>query len=811
MLFNYAKIAWRTLRRHATYTVVNSVGLALGFAVALLVLLFVWDEWQHDAFHEKGDRIYRVVGQYTEQGESTARTPKTDGPLAPLAEQHLPAVERTVRLTTSTLRTKQGGMWTEQRTLFADSSFFATFTFPLAHGDATTALDRPDGVVLSAAAAQRLFDAETPVGRSLPVEFRDTVRVLDVTGVLAPIPRTSSLQFDLLMPLETMRYNEHPMVRDQLFDRWRRRNVETYVQLTPGSAPDTVAAGIERTVEQHGGDIPTAYTNQPTLDAYALQPLSDIYFSPDLQSDVTASSNPVYSVVLLGIAALVLLLACINFAILAIGRSAQRAPEVGIRKVVGAHRGQIQRQFLSEAFLIALVALGLGAILAGLLLPAFNTLADRVLTFAVFPVPVWIGIGLVLAAVVSLLAGGYPSWILTRFDPVQVLQGWGGGGRSHQGLIRGLIVVQFALSIALLSGALVMMQQLRHVQRTDLGFDEEHVVVVENQSQTDDWKILQRLRTRLQSHPAIQVVSGTNQRYGTAGMDFNVAPSDSATVPVNMQTVEKQFTDALGIDVVAGRPLSEAAVDAKPPPVLVNRAFAAALGWSAQAALGQIVQLRAGNIRLTDMEIAGVVENYHYRSLHHRIEPLILVPTSTLMSGLPHLLVRIAPSRTQEALDQIRAAWSEVAPAEPFTYRFLDDAVQAQYEADRRWATMVRYAVGIALLIACFGLFGLSALAAEQRTKEIGIRKALGATARQIVVLLSKEFVVLVGLALVVAVPVAYVGVRRWLQDFACRIDLSPWIFLLAGALTLGIALLTVSTHALRAARLDPATTLRDE
>jgi putative ABC transport system permease protein len=811
MFKNYLTIAWRTLRRHATYTIVNSVGLALGFAVALLVLLFVWDEWQHDAFHEQGDHLYRVVGQYTEEGGSTGRTPETDGPLAPLVEQHVPAVDRTVRLSQRPLRTKQGGVWTEQTTLFADSTFFDTFTFPLAHGHPATALDRPDGVVVSTATAQRLFDAANPMGRSLPVEFRDTVRVLEITGVLEPVPQTSSLQFDLLMPLETMRYDVHPMVRDQILNRWRRRAVETYVHLAPGTTPDSVAAGIERTVEQHGGDIPTAYTNVPKLDAYSLQPLSDVYFSPDLQSDVAASSNPVYSVVLLGIAALVLLLACINFAILAIGRSAQRAPEVGIRKVVGARRGQIQRQFLSEAFLITLVALGLGAMLATALLPAFNAMADRALTFAVFPVPVWIGIGIALAAVVSLLAGGYPSWILTRFDPVQVVQGWGDRGHSNQTLIRGLVVVQFTLSIALLAVALVMMQQLRYVQRTDLGFDEEQVVVIENQSPIDDWTLLNRLRSRLASHSAIEVISGMNQRYGTAGSTFNASPSDSATVAVGMQAVEKNFTDVLGVDVVAGRPLSETSVEARPPPVLVNRAFVRALGWTPQASLGQVLHLRAGNIRLTDMKIVGVADDYHYQSLHHAVEPMVLVPAASMMMSLPYVAVRTAPDRTQEALDQIRAAWNEMAPAEPFTHRFLDDAVQTQYEADRRWATMVRYAVGIALLIACFGLFGLSALAAERRTKEIGIRKALGATARQIVMLLSREFVVLVGLALVVAVPVAYVGARRWLQDFAYRIDLGPWVFLLAGALTLGIALLTVSTHALRAAHTDPATTLRDE
>ena len=811
MLRNYFTIAWRTLRRQATYTVVNGVGLALGLAVALLALLFVGDEWSHDAFHANSDRLYRAVGTYT-ASEGPGQSARTDGPLAPLLTEHLPTVERAVRISKRPLRVKLGGVWTDRDALFADPAFLDAFTFPLAHGDPATALQPPEGVVLSAPAAERLFDTPNPVGRPLPVAFPDTVRTLTVTGVLAPIPRTSSLQFDLLLPLEALRYTMPAVMRGQTLQRWRMRDVETYVQLPDGARPDTVAAQMASVVAAHGGDVPTGYTNAPELTGYRLQPLTDVYLSPDLSNAYTERSHPVYSYVLLGLAALVLLLACANFAILAVGRSVHRAREVGVRKALGARRGQIQQQFLGEAFLITLFALGAGLLLARLLLPAFNALADRALAFGAFSAPTFIAVVAGLALVVSVVAGGYPAWLLARFDPVSVFQGRGGGSSNH-GLVRGLVVVQFALSIALLAGALIMERQLRYVQRVDLGFDEEHVVVVDNPSNADPVQLVDRLRNALVPASSIQQVSGMSSEYGTPGTRFRIERGDSLHVPVYWQTVESRFTDLLDIDLLAGRRLPPAPNDAVGQArVLVNRALVEAMSESPETALGSTVQLRAGNMMLAPMEIVGVVENYHFQSLHHAVEPLVLSAVGGVMGGrLEHLLVRTAPGRTAEALDDVQAAWAAAAPAEPFTYRFMDAAVQAQYEADQRWATIVRYAVGIALLIACFGLFGLSALAAERRTQEIGIRKALGASAQQIVVLLSKEFVLLVGLALVAAVPLAYWAAQRWLQDFAYRIELGLGVFVGAGALALAIALATVSVHALRAARTDPARVLRDE
>ena len=809
MIGNYLKIAWRTLRRQVTYTAVNGIGLALGFAVALLALLFVWDEWTHDAFHEHSDRIYRVVGTYT-GSDGPGQSARTDAPLAPLLTQHLPAVERAARISKRTLRVKPSGVWTGYSALFSDPSFLDAFTFPLVQGDPATALRQPDGVVLSADAAQRLFDEPNPVGRPLPIEFRDTVRVATVTGVLAPIPRTSSLQFDLLLPLETLRYTLHPMMREQALQRWRMRNVETYVRLSDGTPPDTVAAQIAAVVEARGGDIPTGYTNAPELTDYRLQPLSEVYLSSNLESTYTESSNPVYSYVLLGIAALVLLLACANFAILAIGRSAQRVQEVGVRKAMGARRGQIRQQFLGEAFLVTLFSLTMGLVLARALLPAFNVLAGRTLTFDAFAAPALIAVVAGLALVVSVVAGGYPAWLLARFDPVAVFQGQQ-GGRSKHGLVRGLVVMQFALSIALLAGAFVMEQQLRYVQRIDLGFNEEHVLVVDNASDTDPLQLVDRLRSTLAPAPSIQQVSGMESTYGASGTRFRIGRGDSAQAHVYWQSVEHQFTDLLDIEMIAGRPLSSEPDAVGQAHVLVNRALVEAMGWTTERALGSTIRLSAGNIQLAPMEVIGVVENYHFQSLHHAVKPLVLTQANVMSGGLNRLLVRTAPGRTADALDEVRSAWAEVAPDEPFSYRFMDDVVQAQYEADQRWATIVRYAVGIALLVACFGLFGLAALAAERRTQEIGIRKALGASARQIVVLLSKEFALLVSLAFVVAVPLAYGAAQHWLHDFAYRIDLGPGVFVGAGGLALTIALATVSYHALRAAHADPATALRTE
>ncbi len=808
MFRNYLKVAWRHLRRHRLYTIINVVGLALGFAVTLLILLFVQDEWTHDAFHEKGDRIYRTIGK-TAEGD-VEWTATMDGPLGPLLGEHLPQVEHVARVNHQWRQVILDNQPVEQEVLFVDPSFLKLFTFPFVAGDPSTALDSPDDVVLTEEAARRFFGDINPLGRALPVEFRDEVYAMTVAGVVQNVPRTSSLQFDLLVPIRLLSRTAHPMLGDDVLRLWRMRVADTYVLLEEGAEPARVESLIAQVVERYRSDLPMAGTSAPTIDTLALQPLAEVYLSPEVSSRVTVSSRPLYAYVLIGIGALVLLLACINFTALAVGRSANRAKEVGVRKVAGALPGQIRKRFWSEALLTTVLAVLAGLLLASLALPAFNALAGKSLTLA--PLASLSLLALIIGGVliVSLVAAGYPAWILARIRPTEALRGQTSSRRQHK-LIQGLVVIQFSLSLALLIGAFGMARQLHFVQQTDLGFDQEQIIAIRNRTDIDTPDLIARLRQELRPYPSIQQVSGTGSLSGRPSSSFTVVAGDSMSTRVYQQIVEKHFREVMGIDLLAGRDFPPGEIHFESAAVLVNEAFLRALHWTPEEAFGTYLDLEAGNITLPAGEIIGVVENYHYQSLHHAVEPLVLsLPYD--VGGLGYALVRLnSEDEVAQSLRRVEAAWNSIAPDEPFSYRFLDETVQAQYETDRRWATIVSWTVALALLISCSGLFSMSALVATRRTKEIGVRKVLGASTGSIVVLLSKDFIKLVVIAFVIATPLAYYAMSRWLENFAYRIDLGLWIFLGAGVLAMLIALFTVSYQSVKAALSDPVDSLRHE
>ncbi len=805
MLTNYFKVAWRHIYRHRLYAAVNVAGLALGFAVALLILLFVHDEWTRDAFHEEEDRIYRVVGREA-GGGGTTWAAKLDGPVGPLLEENLPQVEHAARVNLQTRQVVHDEQPVEQEVLFVDPAFLEMFTFPLIAGS-FSALDAPDTVVLTEEAARRFFGSTHPLGQTLDVEFRDEVRALTVAGVVENVPRTSSLQFDLLVPIEMMAYTAHPMLGAEVLTRWRMRAADTYVQLEAEADAEQAASLIDQIIANHRDDYSTAFTNAAEIDSFALQPLSKVYLSADIDSDAAASSRPLYGYVLMGIGALVLFLACINFTALAVGRSAERAKEVGVRKAAGARPNQIRRQFWSEALLTTVLAVLVGLALAALALPSFNALAGKALTLTPLADPRLLALVAGGILIISLLAAAYPAWILARLRPTEVLRGRVGSRHQHR-LIQGLVVVQFALSLALLIGALGMFSQLRYIQDVDLGFDHEQILVIRNRTDIDTPDLIARLRQELRPYPSVQQVSGAGELFGEAGIPFTVTVGDSISAQINEQTVGEHYREVMGLKLLAGYDLP--GNDSQTGGALVNEAFLRALRWTPEDALGTSLELEAGNATWLTGEIFGVVEDYHYESLHHAVEPLML-SLGGASGGLGYALVRISGDGVAHSLRRIEAAWQSVAPGEPFPYRFLDDDVQAQYETDRRWAAIVRWAVALALLISCFGLFAMSALVTARRTKEIGIRKALGASTSSMVALLSKDFVKLVLIAFVIAAPVAYFTIQRWLQGFAYRINLGAGIFLVAGALALAVALATISYQTIKEALSDPVETLRRE
>lgn len=818
MLRNYLKIAGRTLRRNKTYAVINIVGLALGILCCVLLALFVRSEWTYDQFHEKADRIVRVNRVAPDPSGDRVTHSSSPAPLGPALAETFPEVEATVRVADGSVQISRGENQFEAEALYADSTFFEVFSFEMQRGNPRKALRSPSGIVLTETAARTYFGAEDPISESLTVQIGEESIQVEVTGVVEPPPTRSSLQFEVLLPFETKKYSYSGLIRKVVFQRWDIPVASTFALLQQAdqrtafeSKLDAFAAEhFESTSPSQGSKEVEVYSEDTGTSGVrlALQPLTDVHLNPDISpTALTAPSDPVYSYLLAGAALLVLLIAGINFTTLALGRSAGRTREVGVRKVLGAQAGQVRRQFWGEALLTSGVALGLGIALAALFLPTFNQMADTELHFRLSPT---VALGLLgLTGVVGLLAGSYPALVLSRFDPASILRGTEQiGGRSW--LMRGLVVVQFALSVALVTGTLVMSEQLDFM-RSNLGFQSEQVLRIGQMGTSTGAQLYEPFRREALRHTSVQQVGASMiSFFGGGGLDAPIA-GDTIQVTPGVLPVDSTFMETMGLEVIGGHSFT-APQSAGQEGVLVNEAFVRAMGWSNP--VGKTIRFESSSMMervIGSVTITGVVENFHTRSMRHRIRPLLLASNASFGSGVGSIYVRIGPERPGETLDALRETWTEVASGQPFQYSFLDEVVDEAYRTEQRMRALVQYAASFALLIACFGLFGLAALAVARRTREVGIRKALGASVVSIVGLFTKDVLRLVIVAFVLAVPLAYWGAQQWLQNFAYRIDLGPWLFLGAGGLVAGIAFLSVSVQAWRAARIDPATTLRDE
>ena len=792
MFKNYFKIAYRNLVRHKGYTAINVVGLALGIACCVLIGLYVQSELSFDRFHTKGDRVYRVLQTVGFGGEEKSWT-QTSPLLAGAMEASLPGVEHAVRIYLQDGVVKAGEDEFKEPLLFADASFFSTFTFPLLRGNPAESLSRPDGVVLSETAARKYFGTTDVLGRRIEIRLRETFYDFVVSGVSAPVPEASSIQFDVLLPLQKLEQV------DRVFSSpsWGTLSPRTYILLDRNTTAAEVTDRLASFVEVVLPEDRVSYTR------YRLQPLSEVHWSPSVGPNLVAASNPVYPYVLSGIALFILVIACINFTTLTLGRSAGRAQEVGMRKALGAVRGQLIRQFWGEAVLICSVALGLSLVVVELTLPFFNSFFGRSLHLSADP-----GVLLILAGVllgVGLLAGSYPALYLSRFQPAEVLKGRTSAGRPGR-LVQALVVVQFTLSVALVIITLLMAQQLRLVQERDLGFDKEQVVRIEaNYGAT--WEgvdVMARYRTALADAPDVLGVTGSMQQLGIEKETNNGLASATDTVRGHTLNVTPEFLGTLGLTLSEGRNFSAERPTDSTDAVLVNRALVEAFGWDRP--LGRPLSAR---FDFDGAEVIGVVEDFHYEPLYKRVAPLAMYVGAS--EPVWHLYVRIAPGDVPATLTRLEQAWHEVAPDLPFEYTFLDQEIDQGYQGDQRWARLTRYAALLAIAIACLGLFGLATLEATRRKQEIGIRKVLGASVPGLAVLLSKDFAKLVLMAFVVAMPVAYLAMRRWLEGFAYRVEIGPGVFLLAGGLALLVALLTVSYQAVKAALADPVESLRYE
>lgn len=815
MIRNYIKVARRKLIRDKLYSVISVFGLAVGIACCLLIFLYVQDELSFDRFHAKAGNIYRLIRVEQRSGEETVISPSVTYNIAPELKANFPEIERTVRLTGGAYIVSRNGQTFTQDALHVDRGFLDLFSFPLIRGDLESALDDPVSAVITPETATKYFGEEDPLGKTLTINLGETSLDFTVTGIIGKPPQNSSIEFDLLLPVDPLKYN----FPEDLLHSWNIVVMQTFVQLAPRTEAEALEQKLPALTDRLFAEEERGFRR-----SYQLQALADIHLNNKLEGITGPTSDPLYSHILAAIAMAVLLIACINFTTLAVGRSSGRAREVGLRKVLGAGRTQLMRQFWGEALLLSLVALVLGVVLAELFLPTFNGLAQKRLSLGLFSDWTLLPALMALTLITAFLAGMYPALLLSRLYPAESLRGNVRlGGRSR--LIQGLVVVQFAISVALVVSTLVISSQMRYVRNQNLGYDRSLVLTFPTGTHGENSAdLVSRFRNELSGEPAVASVTGYSYGFGDSwlrvshgedGTKMNIGeditspgPSEQpglTTTYYYINWIDPYYLSTMGIVVSQGRDFSTDIPSDAEGAILVNQTAVRAFGW--EDPIGK--QLSAG---FQQARVVGVVEDFNFYPLHRRIEPLVFhMPRHDHLSSMYEMAVRIRGDDIPKTLSLLERTWSGVSGGMPFDYDFLDQRVAEQYAVEQRWMNIVQYSSMFSLLIACLGLFGLTSLAVAKRTKEVGIRKVLGASVSRIVTMFASDFFKLVLVANLVAWPVGYLLMHRWLQDFAYHASLTVTTFVLAGVLSLGIALLTVGLQAVKAALANPVDSLRYE
>ena len=818
MLTNYLKIAWRTLRKQGGYTVINVVGLALGLACCLLITLYVADELSYDRFNAKADRTYRLHSD-VKFGGDVMNMAVTPDPLGPTLKQDYPQVEQFTRLhqegTWSVSRAGTTSVVREDNITFADSTLFDVFTLPLVEGryagaDPKRALTQPNSVVISEAAAIRHFGKENPVGQTLLFNKQP----YKVTALMRDIPANSHFPADFLLSMSNDDYG---------WGQWLSMNHHTYVVLKPGVDAAVFAKNLDAVVEKYVGPQVKSFLGASLAQfrqannrfRFTMMPLTDIH----LRSKQTIQLAPVgdirYVFVFSAVALFILLIAGINFMNLATARSANRAKEVGVRKVLGSGQGQLINQFMTESVLTTTLAMMLAVGLVAAALPLFNDVAAKHLTISQLTTPFWLLMLLTVPLVVGLLAGVYPAVFLSSYRPIAVLKGKlvASSGRallSSARLRSGLVVFQFMMSVLLIIGTIVVYRQMTYIQTRNLGFNRDQVLVVNGAEGLG--KQAETFRQAVLQLPG--VVNGTvsgflpTPSYRSNSSFFPKGQIEQQKAVIMQRWgIDYDYIKTMGMQMTQGRDFSQS-FGADSSGIILNETAAKLFGGKAIIGKRIAMFIDAANKQAKTFTVIGVVKNFNYESLRQEVGALAMLLTGS--TGAVSFRLN-AGTNVPALVRQIEANWKRMAPGQAFSYAFLDDNFDQMYRAEQRVGTLTLVFSILAVLIACLGLFGLAAFTAEQRTKEIGVRKVLGASVFSLIALLSKDFLKLVLIAIVIASPLAWWAMHRWLQDFAYRVDIGWWVFALAGALAVGIALLTVSFQSIRAALMNPVKSLRSE
>jgi len=799
MFKNYLKIAVRSLFRHKIYSLINILGLAVGIAASVLIFLYVRDERSFDRYHEKADRIYRIQADWSNKGDSKIHQLGTPSVLARTLRDRYPQVEAATQfcgpLGDVVLRWNNIGV-KESDVFAADPDVFRVFTFPLVRGDAATALNNPDTAVLSEALAARIFGQDNPLGRSLEIQVSGQQKLLQVAGIARNVPRNSHFRFEMLISMKTLFKGDEP--------GWTMNNFTSYLLLRPGV---TRALMEEKLVEVDKVYFEGGRTHAPWI--WTLEPLGRIHLYADLATGNQPNGSAAYVKLFSIIAVLILLIAGINFVNLATARSARRAREVGIRKIVGSLKRQLIGQFLGESVLIALIALVFAVGIIQLVLPLYRNLTGRFLALDYFGDPLVIPSLAGLALLVGILAGLYPAFFLTSFRHADVLKGSPLSGKSRRSLLlrNGLVVFQFAMSVLLIIGSLTIGRQLEFIRNQRLGFEKEHIVVVHNADLLGSGH--EAFAERSLQRPEVRGVSAIRSLPGLGTPNWGIGVEGvSRDRPLNMNFLvcDQDFASVLNVRMLEGRFLSRE-FPSDNEAMVINKKAAEYFGIPNP--IGKKVQIWAFRKAYT---VVGIMDNVFFESLHRDVRPMgYLLPEATRSSSRPYLLVRAAPGQAPAILSHLQTVWNSFSPGLPFDFSFLDERVDALYQNDRRAGRVITLFSVLAIFVSCLGLFGLASFVTERRTKEIGIRKVLGAETSGVVWLLTRQFVKWVVLATLVAWPLGYWAMSRWLEGFAFRSRLGAEIFLLSGLAALGIATLTVSTQVVKAALANPAKSLKYE
>ncbi|MCW3088479.1 MAG: hypothetical protein JWQ78_1865 [Sediminibacterium sp.] len=812
MLRHYFNIAIRNLSKQKGLAFINVFGLSVGLACFTLFLFYAINEFSFDRFHKNGQDLYRVyIDIAAMKGQEANAGTYLPNPLGPAMKKDLPGVKTYARI-------KEGfredvvrieNKVSRKSISFADPSLLTMFSFPLLYGDPSTALNNPRNVILTKENAVALFGQANVVGKTMEIQVDGVFEPFIVSAVADDIPANSSIRFEVLGSFD---YFTSTKSGKWGVGNWNRSGYQTYVQLQPGSTLAANHALLTKFRRTYYADEATELKKTgnwngtgPYPISYGLQPLRDIHNNIKIGGGTMEPVNPKTIWILLAIAAGVLLIACINFTTLAIGRSAARAKEIGVRKVIGSSKKQLLFQFLAEALLLSVLSGIFGFILSRLSLPYFNRLSGRnlIFSFTLYPEMAWLLAGLVL--LVGLLAGTYPALVLSRFKPVEVLKSKVRVGGANV-FTRSLVTVQFVVSIGLIISTAIILQQLSFMRGKDPGFNKDNIVMVDADG-TKTKNIYPLFKQALSKEPSIAAVAGTELGIGEGtGWSKSGFEYEGKHKEVYEYFIDNDYISLMGVQLLAGRNFDNRIASDTVSSVIINEAMMNDFGWTLQNAVGQ--QLKGYSEKLTPIVI-GVTKNIHYRPFSEKVEPQLF---HQFHDYAPYkYFVRIKPGNPGPALAAIQKAWKSVEPVLPLKYDFMDESINNFYKSEQRWSSIVGWAGGISIFLACMGLFGLAALSAINLTKEIVIRIVLGASVTSIVSLLSKDFLKLVILALVIAIPIAWYFMHQWLQDFAYRVDIGWLVFAVTGTIAVLVALVTVSFQTYKAAVANPVNSLRTE